>query len=294
VITAGTWAATIDTVNYGTVNISSAFNVDLSGAFTPSGAKGYSVVSSSMTGIDVMGSALADTLTGGAGNDTLSGGGGNDTIATALSNGGQLSVTGGAGADTFVASSGTMNVSDLSGVGATAADVLLVNSGAYLNATLTSAWTATASTSVSGNASLITNGYAVDVSAAKGSTGFYILNSGGGVSITGSNQDDTLIGGTGSDTLSGGNGNDIIYGGGGVDTISVGTSTSNGTARRARPLRDRARKSAVSICPRRSAIRCMIWSHLRRADPVRSVSQKPLTTVLITDLRAQTPIFIRV
>ena len=117
-------------------------------------------------------------------------------------------------------------MTDLSGTG-TAADVLNISSGAIANATLSGAWTATASTSISGYAELITNGYAVDVSAAKGDAGFYIANTGTGASITGSSQADVLVGGTGNDTLSGGNGNDIIYGGGGIDAINVGSS-SNG------------------------------------------------------------------
>ena len=131
---------------------------------------------------------------GSADNDTLKAGGGNDTL------------TGGTGNDLFLVSSGTAVITDLGN----GKDILSVGLNATATATLFAAWTADKQTSNLGTVNLFTKGFAVNVSAATGTKGFIITNTGAATALTGSANADILVAGSGSDTLTGGGGKDVF------------------------------------------------------------------------------------
>ena len=213
---AAAYTATAATTNAGTVNLTSnGFAVDLSLA---AGTVGYTVTNTGAAATFV-GSNFADTLTGGTGADTLVGGGGNDILNGGAGND---TLTGGTGVDTFNVTSGVDTITDL-GVGGT--DILAVSAGATANATVGAAFTASAATTNSGTANLTTAGFNVNLSAATGSTGYTVTNTGAAVTLTGSGFADVLNGGTGNDTLSGGAGNDTLVGGAGNDTLTGGAGS---------------------------------------------------------------------
>ena len=171
-----------------------------------------------ISAINGTGNSLANVLTGNGAANTLDGGAGNDTL------------TGGAGVDTFIVASGTDSITDL---GQGGADVLTVAADAAVNATVTTAWTATSSTTNSGTANINANGFAVSLAAATGN-GFNITNTGAATTLTGSGLadsltggggNDILIGGAGNNTLAGGAGNDSLTGGLGIDTFTIGSGT---------------------------------------------------------------------
>jgi Ca2+-binding RTX toxin-like protein len=100
------WTADSDTYNNGNVNITTGYNVDLSGV--NSGSKGFNITvkgiaaASTVTTVasdTIVGSSFNDTITGGDAQDNISGGAGNDIL-----NGGKGNDTlsGGAGNDFFV------------------------------------------------------------------------------------------------------------------------------------------------------------------------------------------------
>jgi len=156
------------------------------------------------------GTAFADSISGAGGNDTLVGGGGNDSL------------TGGSGVDTFTVGSGTDTVIDL---GQGGADILIVSAGAIANATVHSAWTASAASSNAGVANITTNGMAVNLAAVTKGNGFTVTNTGSGTTLTGSGLADSLTGGAVVDILNGGAGNDALIGAGGNDILNGGVGT---------------------------------------------------------------------
>ena len=174
-----------------------------------------------------------DYLDGGLGNDTLLGGAGNDTLIGGL---GTDVMTGGAGSDTFKVNAGASDtITDLGGTSTTPAgrDVLNVDAGGAVSASLGASWTADSNTSNNGkaNLSITTAGLTVDLSAANGSKGFNVTISGippvtsastVSETVVGSRFADTLTGGEGQDVLTGGSGNDILNGGKGSDTLTGG------------------------------------------------------------------------
>ena len=205
------WIAPNTSVNNGTANLTTqGMTVNLSAINTGLGFK----ISNTGTATTLIGSTKNDTLIGGIGNDTLIGNGGNDNL------------TGGLGIDSFTISKGTTTVTDLGNGGA---DNLIVNSGAIVNATTKSAWTAPTSSINNGTVNLNTKGLAVNLSAITKGLGYKLTNTGAGTTLIGSANNDTLIGGTGNDTLTGGNGNDLLTGGKGSDTfvLNVTPSASN-------------------------------------------------------------------
>ncbi|MBM3964384.1 MAG: DUF4347 domain-containing protein, partial [Planctomycetes bacterium] len=116
---------------------------------------------------NLTGSGFNDTLTGNGGGNVLRGAGGNDTL------------TGGNGADTFIVDSGTDTITDLgNGV-----DIVNISAGATANATATAAWTATSSTSNAGTSSITASGRSINVSAATGTSGWTITNSGNATAV---------------------------------------------------------------------------------------------------------------
>jgi Ca2+-binding RTX toxin-like protein len=178
------------------------YGVDLGAA---SGPNGWSVSNlGKAAAVSLTGSTANDTLVGGTLNDTLTGGGGNDLMI------------GGAGADRFIIDAGTDTVRDL-GVG----DALQVLAGASVQATLTAAWSADATSGNDGIARLYAAGFSVDLSLAGGALGWNVTNNGQAVAVSllGSAAGDTLIGGTAGDTLVGGLGTDRLTGGAGADVF---------------------------------------------------------------------------
>jgi len=96
------WTADSDTYNNGNVNITTGYNVNLSGV--NSGSKGFNITVKGIAAASTVttvasGSSLNDTITGGDAQDNISGGAGNDIL-----NGGKGNDTlsGGAGNDFFV------------------------------------------------------------------------------------------------------------------------------------------------------------------------------------------------
>jgi len=230
------WTATASSSNDGTAELyAMGYSVDLTAA---GGSKGWWVSNNNLytpnRNISLTGSARADTLIGGDGCDTLNGGGGDDIL------------TGGLGPDTFLITAGHDVITDL---GQSDSDVVIVASGASVDATLKGNWTPPpalhhAASENNGTAYIHTNGYSVNLEAAQGTQGWFLSNAGNiaFVQLVGSMHDDTLTGGEARDILDGGNGSDTYIVGGlhgsdnfldagssGVDTIRV-VSAENGVA----------------------------------------------------------------
>lgn len=172
-------------------------------------------VTTAATAINVDANAVTYgiTLIGNAGANILKGGSSNDILA------------GGAGKDTFNVTAGTDAVTDLGNGGA---DVLNLLAGATANATVTAAWTASASTVNRGIGNINTAGLAVNLAAVTtaGTNGFNVTNtSATATTLTGSSLEDTLKGNAGADTLSGGSGNDTLNGGKGADKLKGGAGS---------------------------------------------------------------------
>ena len=116
-------------------------------------------------------------------------------------------LTGGKGIDTFNVT-GLGTITDL---GKGGADILKVSIGGIANASINTAWTATADTINNGTVNISTAGLAVNLSAVtKGTSGFKIKDTGGATKLIGSALGDLIIGGTGNDTLTGGKGDDFF------------------------------------------------------------------------------------
>ncbi|RRQ50908.1 calcium-binding protein, partial [Sphingorhabdus wooponensis] len=161
-----------------------------------------------------------DILLGNDGADTLSGGGGVDVLT---GNAGNDAMTGGTGADTFNVDAGSDTISDL-GDGA---DIVKVEIGASMTATAVAAWTATSASynkaAAASAATVTASGYNIDVSAAAGTRGWTVTNSGNatGVALTGSIYADTITGGSGNDTITGGASADSLVGNAGDDVFII-------------------------------------------------------------------------
>jgi Ca2+-binding RTX toxin-like protein len=165
---------------------------------------------------NLYGEAGDDTISGGNGNDLLSGGIGNDILNAGW---GYSILNGGLGADHFniVLSGSTVDIEDL-GIGS---DILTVDQN-FVNATVVKAWKATNQTINDGGVvTLSTNGAAIDVSAAGGSSGFTLKVTGNSSKLIGSAQSDNLIGGVGHDYLDGNYGADTMEGGHGNDIYVI-------------------------------------------------------------------------
>ena len=134
---------------------------------------------------------------------------------------------GGKGIDTFNVT-GTDTITDLGNGGG---DILKVATSGVANATIDTAWLATADTINNGTTNITTAGLVVNLSAVtKGTSGYKITDTGGATKLTGSALGDLIIGGTGNDTLVGGLGIDTLTGGKGNDLFvfnSKPNSTSN-------------------------------------------------------------------
>jgi Ca2+-binding RTX toxin-like protein len=178
----------IDTVSYATSLSGVTVNLTTN-AHTDGDAAGDILTSFE----NVIGSALADTITGNTSNNTLTGGAGSDILT---GNGGADSFYGGLGADQIIGGSGTQDVAYYDG---SAAEVTInlttnINSGAEA---------------------------AGDVI-----TGIErIYGSAHNDTITGDGLVNLFYGLNGNDSLNGMAGNDLLYGGNGLDTLNGGADS---------------------------------------------------------------------
>ncbi len=167
-----------------------------------------------LSGIEgVLGSAMADTITGNNANNNLSGNGGNDTI---FGSGGDDGLSGGAGNDMLDGGDGNDWLRGDSGndllIGGTGMDTVDYGDNGF----------DPAGPGTQGVVVNLLNGTATD-NWGNGDSLAGIENVNGsnlGDTITGDGNANTLFGFAGNDTLSGGGGNDNIYGGGGNDTVN--------------------------------------------------------------------------
>ncbi|WP_066482670.1 MULTISPECIES: hypothetical protein [unclassified Sphingomonas] len=165
------------------------------------------------TGIErVIGSAFADTLSGGNGDDVLEGGAGNDRV-----DGGNANdrLFGGAGDDTIDGGNGTDRLAGDAGNdrldGGNDNDALAGGSG---NDRLDG-----------GNGRDTIDGGEGDDTIDGGNDNDSMWGGSGNDRIEAGNGNDTLVGGTGADSLYGGNGNDTLWGGEGDDRLEGGNGS---------------------------------------------------------------------
>ena len=201
-----------DIVSYsGSAAINASF---ASGSLVITGGDATGDVFTSIEG--VIGSANADTLTGGPGAEYLNGGLGNDTIYGSL---GADTLVGGGGNDTLDYSASTAAVTAYNN--AAAGGTLGV--GGYADGD-----------DASGFQTVIGSAYD-DVITNLSATGADLVGNAGNDSLVGGAGADTLDGGAGNDTLVGGGGADVLIGGAGIDTASYALATGGLTASLADP-----------------------------------------------------------
>jgi Ca2+-binding RTX toxin-like protein len=183
----------------------------------------------------VLGSNLADTITGGSGTDDLRGNGGDDWIVMTSGNdavyGGETTETGGDTIDYFYATTAgvVVNLSTSSSVGAdfgtdTVYEIENVSGSLYVD-TITGDSSANRLIGRTGN-DTISGGAGADViygddNSAAAVDGIETGND----SLLGDAGADTLYGGLGNDSLFGGADNDTLYGGSGADYLNGGSGT---------------------------------------------------------------------
>jgi Ca2+-binding RTX toxin-like protein len=181
-VTATVNLGSTDETSGDSVNVTNFLNVDASAL---------------SSAVSLMGSSLANTITGGSGDDTIDGGGGADVIHagagddTVTYHGTETWIDGGVGSDSLVlASSGGITAVDFS-----------VAAGAD---------------QTSGDGVSVTNFENLDASSMSSA-----------MSVTGSSSANTITTGSGNDTIDGGGGADVIHAGAGNDTVIYhGTETS--------------------------------------------------------------------
>lgn len=177
------------------------------------------------------GSGFAVSVLGGSGNDTISGGAGNDSISGGA---GSNSLTGGAGVDVFTISnsgySSSPSQSDIiTDLGLNnAADVVIVNSGARVEANLQGNWTATAATvnNSQNNFFIIRadNAESVNLSQVTTGNGYYVDSQSTG-SVIGSAFGDYLSLSSGTATFTGGAGGDVFHSFGNLTVTDLGAGS---------------------------------------------------------------------
>jgi Ca2+-binding RTX toxin-like protein len=172
----------------------------------------FSDVILNLTGLNLIGSAFANRLTGDAGNDTLYGAGGIDVLDG--KDGSDLYLIGaGDHPSAEIKDTGALGVDELRFISTTAATLTLFAGDTGIEKVVMG--TGTLSTAItSGKAALN-----VDASAVLNS--LTIVGNDGANSIKGTSQADTISGGAGNDTLSGGAGADNLDGGLGDDSYVI-------------------------------------------------------------------------
>lgn len=218
------------------VTINAAFAGSTINLAAATGTEGYTL--NGGAGNDTLtGSAFDDTLTSGAtGTDVLNGGAGDDTMS---SGGGTVTFNGGTGANTITADAGVDTINTVSGgidtvtAFATAgADVITVAAGGIANVTSGAAWTATASSSNSGQLNFTSGAAgAYDFSLMTGSAGVTFTGSGAGIeTVTGTARADSItVAAANADIVIGGQGNDTIDLTGAVAADTVRYAAGDGT-----------------------------------------------------------------
>ncbi|MCZ8085628.1 MAG: calcium-binding protein, partial [Rhodobacteraceae bacterium] len=215
---AASWTATAASSNDGAATITvNAFNANLSAA---TGANGWTLTNAdNATAVTLTGSTQNDTLIGGTGHDTLSGGTGSDTLSGGTGND---TLIGGDGIDFFLVNANLDIIQDL-GLGGN--DVVTTVLFSEVQATAVYNWTATAQSNNQGKATIIGDGFNLDVSGANVSSSGWILHNQSttsAVTLTGGAGQDTLLGGGAGDTLIGGSGNDLLRAGSLIDILQGG------------------------------------------------------------------------
>jgi Ca2+-binding RTX toxin-like protein len=216
----------VDTLNFSdTTTRSVAVNLGLAASQVVNAGLSLTLGSAS-TFENVIGGALADTitgnsrfnsLTGGGGNDTLNGGGGNDTL---IGGGGDDTLIGGAGNDSYGFDT------DL----ALGSDTLDEAGGGVDTLNFSDTTTRSVAVNLGLAASQVVN---TGLSLTLGSASTFENVIGGALANTliGNALANSLTGGGGNDTLNGGGGNDTLIGGGGADRFRFDT-TLNATTNR--------------------------------------------------------------
>jgi Ca2+-binding RTX toxin-like protein/subtilisin-like proprotein convertase family protein len=233
VMSAGTGSDTYVVDNVGDVIVEGASagtdTVRVSLAAYTLGANLENLVNIAATGINAVGNALNNTLTGGNGADTLSGLAGNDVLngnggADVLSGGdGTDTLNGGSGADDMAGGAGndTYTVDDAGDVVSEALSAGTDTVRVALAAYTMSANLETMTVTFAGGALVFGNASANSMTGGNGNDQLSGLD--GNDSLTGGAGDDLLLGGNGNDGLVGGVGIDRLEGGAGNDTYTVDT-----------------------------------------------------------------------
>ena len=172
----------------------------------------FSDITVNLTGLNLIGSAFANRLSGDAGNDTLYGAGGIDVL------------DGKDGSDLYLMGAGDHPAAEIKDTGASGVDELRFISTTAATLTLFAGDTGIEKV-VMGTGSLstaITSGKAaLNVDAGAVLNSLTIVGNDGANSIKGTSQADTISGGAGNDTLSGGAGADNLDGGLGDDSYVI-------------------------------------------------------------------------
>jgi len=198
--------ATVNLANMSTSQVAGGAYVAGFEDVDASGATAGVTLTGSAYNNSLTGGALADTLVGGAGFDTLAGGAGNDVLDGGADGDYQR---GGEGDDRIV-----YDAADYVIDGGAGRDTLVLNVGATVNLANLS------SSQIAGGA-YVSSFENVDASMAAA-----------GVTLTGSQYNNSLVGGAGADMISGGGGADLLAGGFGADTfVFAAASDSAPTAR---------------------------------------------------------------
>lgn len=205
--------AGVDTVDYSTVLTGTGITLTLNGGQTVN-ASGSSVAGTDrIRNVEnVVGSALADIITGDYQANIITGGNGADTL------------DGGAGNDTYIAGGTASAISVTLATGSTPQTVTV--SGVTGNDSIRNFENVTGTTGAdsivgSSGANVLDGGDGADtIDGAAGSDS--IVGGAGADSLVGGDGNDTVSGGSGSDTINGGNGVDLITGGSSRDTMTGG------------------------------------------------------------------------
>lgn len=194
-------------------NLDGQYDVTVVAAQDNSGQSVEKNVSVCVLLVEMQGTDDNDVLKSGNAWDVIDGLAGDDRL------------TGGGGRDMFVISAGRDQITDFNFLGknGVGAEVLNVQEGASVVATLKAAWTATSESINQGTALIQTLGFDADLSVVSAGIGWTLQALGKvNVHLTGSAGDDILLGANGADQLVGGQGDDWLAGGKGTDELTGG------------------------------------------------------------------------